>query len=112
MIDCPKCSSPTRVVGTYNKKDGRRRTHHCKRCEHRFCTHQPHPQIVPFDPAYIGLLTEEEKRTIRFMRETLRCTYLEIAVDFHVSESTIRDVIKCIRPDTSARQRLIATHSH
>lgn len=111
MVECPICISPTKVVGTYKKETGVRRTHYCKSCDHRFCTHQPYPEIVPFDPNYTGKLSASDKSEIRAgYKEGV--TYLDLAVIYDVSESTIRDIVKGIRPTESPRHRLIATHSH
>jgi transcriptional regulator NrdR family protein len=111
MVKCPKCNNQTRVIGTWSKQDGRRRTHQCKECNMRFCTHQPHPEIVPYDPHFTGKLSESDKREIQAGHKE-GVTYFDLSLMYDVSESTIRDIVKGYRRMDAPRLRLIATHSH
>jgi len=68
-------------------------------------TEQQDPQVVPYSERFIGKLSPAERHQILTMRDAGK-TYLDIACEFDVSESTVRDVVK--RRYRATRRSLVA----
>jgi DNA-directed RNA polymerase specialized sigma24 family protein len=71
-------------------------------------THQPEPEVVPFSESFIGKLSEFERHAILKMRDEGK-TYLDIACEFGISDSTVRDVVK--RRWRRSRRNLMAAYN-